>query len=57
MIPAIEAALATGRGRVRDVFKEVRTCFFPLGDETSLKNLNTRNEYRDYLGDLRHDPI
>lgn len=57
MIAPVREVLASGHRRVRDIFARVRTNYFKLDDSTALKNLNTLDEYRDYLLEQRHDQI
>jgi len=49
VIPAIEKQVAGGDYRISSLFQACRTSFLPMDGEKWFRNLNTIEEYHDYL--------
>jgi len=49
IVPAIERQIGTGDRRISSLFKTCRTEFVPMDGQKWFRNLNTYEEYHDYL--------
>ena len=49
VLPAAEAVLAGGGRRIADIFGRVRLCRMRLPDASWLRNLNTPEDYHQFL--------
>ncbi|MBN1141224.1 MAG: molybdenum cofactor guanylyltransferase [Deltaproteobacteria bacterium] len=54
LIGPIREALASGRRAVKDLFERVRVHYLPLDQATALRNLNTRDDFQNFLQEQRH---
>ncbi|RLC48531.1 MAG: hypothetical protein DRH70_00845 [Candidatus Coatesbacteria bacterium] len=50
ILPAMRSSLGHPSRKVSEVFKHARIRYYPLGQHLQLKNLNTINDYEDYIG-------
>lgn len=48
-IPVIERQITSGRMKIADIYPECRTEYVRMDDETWYRNLNTAEEYADYM--------
>ncbi|HUT04730.1 MAG TPA: molybdenum cofactor guanylyltransferase [bacterium] len=50
ILPAMRSSLGHCSRKVSEVFKHARIRYYPLEQRLQLKNLNTINDYEDYIG-------